>query len=151
MAQRSMLTLTGRQRSGSGEESVIESRAAADYYEKDGSFYILYEEPVEDTGETVKNIIKCRDGVLEITRRGAVRSRMIFEAGQTHRTDYATPWGTLSLETCTRKAETARLEDGIEIRLDYVLSSEGEFLSECALELCLALPEKIGAKSSPKS
>ena len=139
IAKKAMLTLTGRQRGESGEESVIENRMAADYYEKDGSFYILYEEPVEDTGETIKNIIKCRDCVLEITKRGTVRSRMIFEAGRTHRTDYVTPYGTLSLEASTRKAEITRLEDGIEIRLDYVLASGGEFLSDCTLDLSLAL------------
>ena len=44
MARKAELSLTGRQRDQDGEESVTESRMTADYYEKDGSSYILYEE-----------------------------------------------------------------------------------------------------------
>lgn len=141
MGKKAMLILAGRQRDESGEESVTESRAEAEYYEKDGSSYILYEEASPDGKAPVKNIIKYRDRVLEITRRGGIRSRMIFEAGCTCRSDYVTPYGTLSLEVSTRKAEIARLQNRIRIRLDYSLSSEGRFLSDCTLDIDLALPE----------
>ena len=42
MARKAELSLTGRQRDQDGEESVTESRMTADYYEMDGSSYILY-------------------------------------------------------------------------------------------------------------
>ena len=86
MAQKAMLTLIGRQRDQAGEESVTESRAKADYYEKDGASYILYEEMPDDSADVVKTVIKYRANLLEMTKRGLVRSRMIFQAGQTHRT-----------------------------------------------------------------
>ena len=141
MAQKGMLTLTGKQRDESGEETVVESRMPADYYEKDGASYILCQELHEDTGETIKNVIKYRDSMLEMTRRGSFRSRMVFEPGRTHRTDYVTPFGTLSLETSTRKAEFVRLDNLIRIRLEYTLASESRFLSDCTLDLCLSFPE----------
>lgn len=141
MAKKSMLKLTGRQRDESGHESVTENCMTAEYYEKGSSSYILYEDCQEDKGAAVKNIIKYQDSVLEMTKRGSIRCRMIFENGRTHRTDYVTPYGTLPLETCTRKAEFIRLNDRIEIRLEYVLTSDGQFLSDCTLELCLRFGE----------
>ena len=131
MARKAELSLTGRQRDQDGEESVTESRMTADYYEKDGSSYILYEETQKDSGDIVRSIIKYNGSTLEMTRRGAVRSRMIFQAGQAHRTDYVTPYGTLPLEVATRE------EDGTVIRLEYTLSSGGQFLSHCTMDIVL--------------
>lgn len=137
MARKAELSLTGRQRDQDGEESVTESRMTADYYEKDGSSYILYEETQEDSGDIVRSIIKYNGSTLEMTRRGAVRSRMIFQAGQAHRTDYVTPYGTLPLEVATREASFSRNEDGTVIRLEYTLSSGGQFLSHCTMDIVL--------------
>lgn len=137
MAQKAELKLTGRQQGESGEESITESRVAADYYERGGSSYILYEETPEDFGDTIKTIIKYGDSTLEMTKRGAIRSRMIFEAGRTHRTDYVTPYGILPLEVATRRASFSRGENGIEIRLAYTLTSDGLFLSDCSLDISL--------------
>ena len=137
MAQKAMLTLIGRQRDQAGEESVTESRAKADYYEKDGASYILYEEMPDDSADVVKTIIKYRDNLLEMTKRGLVRSRMIFQAGQAHRTDYVTPYGTLPLEVATWEASFSRKEDGTVIRLEYTLSSGGQFLSHCTMDIVL--------------
>ena len=137
MAETAMLTLIGRQRDESGEESVTESRAAADYYQKGDSSYILYEEALDDSGDVVNNTIKCNGSVLEMTKRGKIRSRMLFEAGQTHRTDYVTPYGTLPLEVATRTAEFTRGDSQTEIRLEYTLTSGGQFLSDCSLHLSL--------------
>ncbi len=137
MARRAELALTGRQRGQDGEESVTESRVAADYYEKDGSSYILYEEEPDGSGGAVRNMIKYNGSTLEMTKRGAVRSRMVFQAGQTHRTDYVTPYGILCLEVATREASFSRQEDGTEIRLAYTLSSGGQLLSHCTLDIVL--------------
>ncbi len=137
MAEKAMLTLIGRQRDESGEESVTESRAAADYYQKGDSSYILYEEALDDFGDVVNNTIKCNGSMLEMTKRGKIRSRMLFEAGQTHRTDYVTPYGTLPLEVSTRKFTLSRQENGIEIRLAYTLASGGRLLSDCTLDISL--------------
>ena len=137
MARKAELSLTGRQRDQDGEESVTESRMTADYYEKDGSSYILYEETQEDSGDIVRSIIKYNGSTLEMTRRGAVRSGMIFQAGQAHRTDYVTPYGTLPLEVATREASFSRKEDGTVIRLEYTLSSGGQFLSHYTMDIVL--------------
>ncbi len=151
MAERAMLLLTGRQKNEFGEESTVESRLMADYYEREKGFYILYEETQKDTGATTKNRIKWNGFQLEITKGGSIRSRMIFEAGHTHKTDYITPYGTLSLEVTTRKVEVLRQQNQLKVRLDYTLASDSQFLSDCILTLCLELGEKYQANISEKS
>lgn len=151
MAERAMLLLTGQQKNESGEESVTESCLMADYYEREKGFYILYEETEPDTGDTTKNRIKWKDSQLEITKGGSIHCRMIFETGHTHKTDYITPYGTLSLEVTTRKVEILRQQNQLKIQLDYTLTSDSQFLSDCILTLCLLLSEKYQANISEKS
>lgn len=110
MAEKMMLTLEGRQRDESGEETVTRLRAQADYSIRNGSHYILYEETLPDSEAVVRNLIKLKGSVLEMTKRGPVSSHMVFEAGQSHRTEYVTPYGILPLEVCTQELEVLNRE-----------------------------------------
>lgn len=105
MAQKAMLTLEGRQRDESGEETVTRLCTQADYSIRNGSHYILYEEKLPDSEAVVRNLIKLKGSLLEMTKRGPVSSRMVFEVGQSHRTEYVTPYGILPLEVCTQELE----------------------------------------------
>lgn len=129
------LTLTGRQHGEDGEELVIENNAAAEYYEKNGSRYILYEETQEDTGARTKNTIKLRGNILELTKRGSFTTRMVFEPGKEYCTNYATPYGCLKMEIATRAVDAAFHDGKMKIKIDYILSSGGCFLSHCFLDI----------------
>lgn len=129
------LTLIGRQRDNTGEETVTKTAAAAEYYDKNGTLYLLYEEFPEcseigaemqknnrdaaeiqmdsstpakipkSNGAVVHNRIKYKDNLLEVTRNGAINTRMVFESGKEHMTDYATPYGCLRLGILTHSIE----------------------------------------------
>ena len=119
------LTLIGRQRDSAGEETVTKSTVMAEYYEKNGTLYLLYEENPEcsetvteiqknnrdaaeikkSSGSVVHNRIKYKDNLLEVTRNGAINTRMVFERGKEHMTDYATPYGCLRLGILTHSLE----------------------------------------------
>ena len=105
MAEKAMLTLEGRQRDESGEETVTRLRTQADCSVQNGSLYILYEEKLPDSEAVVKNLIKLKGSVLEMAKRGPVSSRMVFEVGRSHRTEYVTPYGILPLEVRTQELE----------------------------------------------
>ena len=105
MAQKAMLTLEGRQRDESGEETVTRLCTQADYSIRNGSHYILYEERLPESEALVRTLIKLKGSLLEMTKRGPVSSRMVFEVGQSHRTEYVTPYGILPLEVCTQELE----------------------------------------------
>lgn len=159
------LTLIGYQRDSAGEETVTKSTATAEYYEKNGTLYLLYEENPDcsetvteiqknnrdaaeiqknnedvaqiqnnssaaakiqkdsntaskikkdsstvakipkNSGTVVHNRIKYKDNLLEVTRNGAINTRMVFESGKEHMTDYATPYGCLKLGILTHSLE----------------------------------------------
>lgn len=131
------LTLTGRQRDESGEETVTETRHSAEYYERNGSIYILYEEIPEDAGAAIQNCIKLKGSVLEITKKGAVSARMVFEAGREYPTDYATPYGCIKIGIRTESLKCLHSEEGLSIRAEYSLTSQGQPFSYCSITIAI--------------
>lgn len=125
MTRKGQLTVIGSQRDESGEEQTTRITAAAEYYTGNGSFYILYEESTADGGEITKNMIKLKGSTLELTKKGAVNTRMIFEPEQEHMTLYSTPFGSLPLGICTDTVESDLSEKEFEIRAVYSLTDPG--------------------------
>ena len=137
MAETVKLSLTGIQRDEAGGENITGTCAEAEYYERNGSVYLLYEEMLQESGTAVKNTLKLKDSVLELTRRGAVNTHMIFEAGREHPSDYATPYGRLQIGVRTYSLEVSSLQGLMVIRAAYSLTADGHPFSECTLEITL--------------
>jgi len=131
------LTLTGHQRDSTSGETVTETTVTAEYYEKNDSLYLFYEEPLEGTETVVKNRIKQKGSSLELTKTGAISTRMVLETGREYLTDYLTPYGCLKLELLTHKLERTLQDGKIMIRAEYTLSSGGCPVSDCELEIVL--------------
>lgn len=111
-------------------ESIATS---GEFYQCKDGFYVLYEEPADSNCQRqkpgTKNRIHLRSCVLELTKKGQINARMVLEPGRRHRTDYVTPWGTLLLETDTRRLDVNRSEEKIHIEAEYTLSAEGVAVS----------------------
>lgn len=142
MSETVKLSLVGRQRDETGAETVAETFANAEYYEKNGSIYLLYEEIQEGLRSAVKNTLKLKGSVLELTRRGAVDAHMIFEAGRVHPSDYATPYGRLKIGVHTRSLEVSPGRGLMKIKAEYTLTADGLPLSDCTLVITV---ERSGA------
>ena len=134
MRKKVRLTLIGRQRDEAGQENVTELSADAEYYERNGSRYIFYEENGTDTG-CIQSVIKLKDGLLELTRKGSVNTRMVFEEGREHTADYITPLGTLQLGIATSSVCSKQAGDCLEIHTDYDLTDRGHILSHCNISI----------------
>ena len=128
------LTLTGCQRDPEGGETVTELSAAAEYFERNDALYILYEESTEDGG-MFKSRIKLKDLLVEVTRKGAVNNRMIFETGREHMTEYTTPFGSLQMGILTHSVETDQSDDDLTIKADYSLTAGGAEISRCNISI----------------
>ena len=134
MKRKVRLTLIGRQRDDAGQENVTELSADAEYYERNGCRYVLYEEDGPDAGCT-QSIIKLKDGLLELTRKGSVNTRMVFEEGKEHMADYITPFGTLQLCIATTGICSKHTKSCLEIYADYDLTDRGYVLSHCNISI----------------
>lgn len=132
MTRKGRLTVIGTQRDESGEEQTSQT-AAAEYHTGNGCIYIFYEEAAADGGEITKNIIKLKGGILELTKKGAVNARMVFEPGKEHMTLYSTPFGALPMGVLTDTVENALSEEEIRISAVYSLTSQGSPISGCKI------------------
>ena len=130
-----LITVKGVQQGEAGEMSSSETVVQGEYYFRSGSHYIFYEETAEDSGEKIKSSLKLKENTLELTRKGAVDSRMIFETGKRHAAEYATPFGILQMETDTSRILLSEEEKGLRIKAEYDLWANGVPLSKCKLTI----------------
>lgn len=135
MTKNVLIKIIGVQQDDAGEISSSETVVHGEYYFRNGSHYILYEETDGDSGKTVKNSLKFKGSILELTRKGALQSRMTFEAGKRHTADYATPFGMLQMETDTSRILLSEEEERFRIKADYDLWANGVLLSKCKLTI----------------
>ena len=107
----------------------------AEYFQRNGTHYVLYQEVMEGFSGATKNRIKFRDHILEIQRQGSLCTHMILEEQKRHRTLYQTPYGQLQLETVTRQVRIEEEKDCLSVQADYTLEAEGRPLSACRIQI----------------
>lgn len=129
------IIVKGVQRDDAGESDSMETTAFGEYYFKNGSHYIFYKETAEDSGECVKNSLKLKGNLLELNRKGAVNSRMVFETGKCHAVDYATLFGMLRMEIVTSRILLLEEETCLRIEAEYELRADGVKMSSCRLTI----------------
>ena len=130
MAEKLTITLTGIQQDETGERDINSTTAPAEYYEKNGTHYIFFEEKDSETGSTVKSTIKFKNQILELTKKGNVTTRMVFETGQEFLTDYITPLGCLQMGIQTHSVDCYFKKGLPQLKAVYTLTNEGQAISE---------------------
>lgn len=128
-----------------GENDTMEVITPGVFYEKNGKYYILYDETVMETAEAVThNMVKVGPETVEVFKKGIVESRMKFECGKKHTANYMTPMGLIVLGLTTSFLDVETGENTIHVRINYTLEMNGEYISGCSLELS-ACSKKEGA------
>ena len=128
------LALTMCQQDPEDGETVTELSAEAQYFKRDDAHYILYEETAED-GASVKVRIKLKGLLLEVTRRGAIHSHMIFETGREHTMEYTTPFGILMMGVLTHSVKAYLSDNELTIAADYSLTASEAKISQCKITI----------------
>lgn len=151
MTKETYLTVIGVSIDEDGHETTTTITARGQYFERDGARFLLYSEKDPETNSFTSNTLKLTDGLLELSRRGAIRCRMVFEAGKNHRVSYATPYGTLLLDLFTEELTAGWSERDGEIRLAYSLFNEGSLLSQNKLFIKIAAFSENGLNFQTES
>lgn len=60
----------------------IETVQQGEYFERNGSIFLLYDEYYEGFDEPVKNVMKIRGNEMTLTKRGIINVQMNFEEGK---------------------------------------------------------------------
>lgn len=126
MTRKGQLTVIGTQWDEAGEEQTTRTTAMAEYHTGSGSSYIFYEESAADGEGVTKNTIKLKGSILELTKKGAVNTRMVFEPGQEYMTLYSTPFGSLPLGILTDTVDSILSEDEVRICATYSLTCQSQ-------------------------
>lgn len=114
-------------------QEPIEIVVPGQYYFRNGSHYLRYEEMLDDTAETTVNYIKMSPNGVEVRKQGQVNVHMVFEEGKKNKTFYNTPYGTLQMEISATGLELKESEDGIQMKVDYALDMNEEHVADCYL------------------
>ena len=120
---------------GASDKNAVKTAQTAQYFKRNDSHYLLYEEKMDEDQAPCRSRIKFRDHLLELTRQGAVEMHMIFEENKRHVVPYNTPYGQLMLGIETRRVQVEEQEDQICVTVEYILDQEGEPFSESCLKL----------------
>ena len=114
-------------------QEPIEIVVPGQYYFRNGSHYLRYEEMLDDTAETTVNYIKMSPNGVEVRKQGQVNVHMVFEEGKKNKPFYNTPYGTLQMGISATGLELKESEDGIQMKVDYALDMNEEHVADCYL------------------
>lgn len=118
-----------------GERDSIEVITSGTWYEKNGKQYIMYEETYEEMQATTKNIVKISPELVEVTKKGAITSKMVYEQGKQHMSNYMTPMGLIVLGITTKDIFVEASEDSLHLEIQYAMEMNGQFVCESVLEM----------------
>lgn len=138
-----LVAIRGLQFAADEEESNIQTITAAEYYKKNNSHYVIFDEANEGTEQSTHNIIKFKDHMLELTKKGYVNVHMIFEENKKNLTNYATPFGDILIGIDAKRITFEDKENSIQVNVEYALDVNYEFLADC--KICMEISERDAA------
>ena len=133
MKKNVVITVRGLQPEVDADEP-IEVISAGTYMRKENTHYLSYEE-ADENGTITNNRIKITDTSIEMVKKGAVATQMMFLLGEKHYACYATPFGDLTLGITTKKISVTEEADALFAKLRYGLEINGEHVSDCELDV----------------
>ncbi|MCM1135583.1 MAG: DUF1934 domain-containing protein [Clostridium sp.] len=143
MTKEVLLSLKGLQMEYAEDADAVETITPADYYWKNGSHYVVYDEMTEGFADTTKNIIRFREAYLEVFKRGPINVRMIFEENKKNITTYQTPFGNILIGVDTEAVQVNEQENQISVQVAYTLEANYQYLADCRIKMELK-PRKEG-------
>ncbi len=129
------IQIIGKQSYPEGEKLETTTEVKAEYYFRNGSHYVIYEEKEEGFTQENKCMLKVHERYVELTKKGLVRSYMVFEEGKLHMTEYHTPFGMILLGVRTKMVEVKEEEKVLRIHIDYALESNEEHMANCNIQI----------------
>ncbi len=120
---------------GKADDPPIEMIIKGDYYKKNDSHYVLFEELSDDEGRTTRNMLKFKEHNLELTRKGVINVQMIFDEKSKTLSRYGTQFGEMLIGIDADSVTYTESEDEIHLAVDYALEVNYEFLADCKISV----------------
>lgn len=122
MDNNALISLKTLQESYDGmKPNEIELQTKGRFAERNGKFYIIYEESELTGFENTTTTIKVSSDSVSMTRNGKYSSKMVFRKGEKRLCNYTTPFGNIPVSVSPTYLESDMTEAGGNVRIDYVL------------------------------
>lgn len=133
-----LIRISGLQRMDEKSPDNVEMITTGDYFVKNGKHYVIYDEVLEGFEGSVRNMVRISPDMMDIQRKGIMRSHMVFEQDKKSLTRYETPMGEMMLEVSTRQILVDEQEDRLQVKVDYSLDINYDHVSDCSIvmEVC---------------
>lgn len=132
-----LLSIRGLYTEDNEEADSIETLAPGEFYIKEGSYYIFFEEILDDTTGITKSRIKYSEKCFELTRKGELSVHLLFEEGKKTLNTYQMPYGTLVVGLDTKRIEKTETDNEIKIRIDYAMEINYQQISDNTIEVVI--------------
>lgn len=129
-----LLSLNGLQFNDEGEDGV-EIITSAEYFNRNGKHFVMYEEVSAEYEGVTKNTIKIKNDSVEISKKGPNSVHMHFEENKKNETFYDTPYGRFMIGLLANKIEVKDTKDNIHVKIAYSLEINNEHISDCVIQL----------------
>ena len=113
----------------------VEVIAKGKHYLKKDKHYLLYEEYENDENTKTSNMIKFNNDIVEITRKGQVDGKLIFQENQKEQSLYSTPMGDLLIEVLTKEIEVSDDDDDVNLKIKYQIHVDGNKVSDNEIDI----------------
>ena len=104
---------------------------------KDGVYIVMYSEENEGM-EPTRTVLKFNKDFLDVTKMGAMKSKMHYERGYTHNSIYYTFFGNCDMCIKTEEYILEEIDNGYKITTLYNLEMNGNFMSRCKVEIVIS-------------
>ena len=117
------------------EQEPVEIVVPGEYYFRNGSHYLRFEEILEESAPPTVNYIKMSHKGVEVRKKGLVNVHMVFEQGKRNMAFYTTPFGTLEMGISATNLELEESEGQIAMKVNYSLDLNQEHVADCCLDI----------------
>ena len=111
---------------GDSEVNEIELTTKGKFAEKNGKFYIIYQESELTGFEDTTTTIKVSEDTVSMTRSGKYNSKMVFRRGEKCLCSYATPYGVIPVGVNPILLESKMNEQGGNVNIEYILDVDNK-------------------------
>ncbi len=119
-------------------DETMETVYIGHYKQLAGKHIITYDEFFEEEGTSPSkstNLMKIDENSVQITKKGAITTKMQFEKGKKHLDMYQTPYGNFELAIQTEQLSIQITGQTIEAEISYYLSLNGAAVSKCNIHI----------------
>ncbi len=118
-----------------GEKNEFELQTKGKFAEKNGKFYIIYEESELTGFEETTTTIKVSENHVTLTRSGKYNSKMEFKKGEKCICSYETPYGIIPVVVNPILLENKLSNEGGSVQIEYLLDIDNREYLKNSLNL----------------